>query len=179
MQLHNKQFLTQNLCFVYRLMVASAPLLEFAISKSAGNLREYYKHHLEQERGHDEMLARDLRGLNVFTIPHFRMAAQAAGSQYYYIAHDDPALLLGYMYVLEHAAPKPDHVAALEQMHGVSLSCMRHHAAVDEDHVKELVAAIEELPTEVKTRVLDNGVMVTNLLQIALNQIWADIYKEQ
>lgn len=159
-------------------MVASAPLLEFALLYAKGSLADYYRRHLEQERGHDLMLLNDLKAMGVHEVPHYHTAAQVAGAQYYFIAHDHPALLLGYMYVLENAAPDPERVRFLEAMHGAELTCVRHHANVDRDHVRELTAVIDTLPADLQARVTANGVMTTNLLQLFLDHLWAQTHQE-
>lgn len=133
-------------------MKASVPLLEFAVPK-AGELSGYYKKHLEEEKGHDLMLQEDLKALGVDPIPLYFDSAQIAGSQYYLIAHEHPALLLGYMIALESNAPKMPLIVALEQRYGVTLTCMRHHAKHDPHHYQDLKDVIAALPAELQERI--------------------------
>lgn len=147
--LYDRTILCNALSFVYRMIVASAPLLEFAIPRSGGGLREYYERHLVEERGHDLMLLDDLKRLDVEPPPsHF--AAQFSGSQYYLIAHEHPALLLGYMRALE-ANPLPvAEVDSLSEHHGTSLTALRHHAVHDVEHARELNSIIAAQPADMR-----------------------------
>jgi hypothetical protein len=137
-RLQNRAFLIENLCFLYRLIAASETLLKLAITKSSGPLRAFYVHHLDDERGHQRMLALDLAQIGVTNIPRSFLAAQLAGSQYYFLRHDNPALLLGYMHCLEKSAPSPDAVTRIERAHGNTLACVRHHSEHDPQHVIEI-----------------------------------------
>lgn len=148
--------LRANLSFAYRLMVASVPLLQFAIPKAQGSLLEYYKRHLEEESGHDEMLKRDLANLGVVEVPHFYDAAQLAGAQYYLIAHEHPAMLLGYMHALESGTMRVELVDQLSRDHGAELTALRHHAIHDPGHKVDLEEMISSLGEELRSRVLWN-----------------------
>ncbi len=135
-----------NLVFIYRVLLASVALLEFAAERSEGELKDYYEKHIGEEFGHAEMLLHDLKRLGVEEIDRYHAAAQFAGSQYYLIACDHPALLLGYMHLLESNAPTMEVVEALEKEHGVTLNCLRHHATHDPQHkedIETLIAAQE------------------------------------
>jgi hypothetical protein len=171
MSLYNREFLVTNLTFVYRMIVASAPLLVFAVPRSEGRLKRYYEHHLAEEIGHDTMLEEDLRRLGVEKIPHYHLAAQIAGSQYYLVAHEHAAALLGYMHVLESMALKPNVVAAVERAHGVELKAMRHHAEHDPGHVAELNEQIEALPAELKSLVNWNSRHIFRQLQNVISRM--------
>lgn len=150
------RFLRANLCFLHGTMTASEGLLEAAIRRcNIDDLGLYYTRHLAEERGHLAMLEEDLQALGVNTILKFPAAAQLAGAQYYYIEHEHPALLLGYMAALEGNAPSLAQVVALEAEHG-PLKCTRHHALHDVDHTRELREEIERLDGTLKARVLDN-----------------------
>lgn len=134
----DRSFLIKNLCFMYRLIVASAPLLEFAVPRAKGELRDYYERHYAEEVGHDVMLLADLRGLGIEDIPFDYIASQLAGAQYYLIAHHHPALLLGYMAVLEGSPLSPEVVKETEDAHGCTLTVLRHHSAHDPSHITEI-----------------------------------------
>ena len=151
--LFNRDFLCMNFCFFYRVIVASAPLLEFALPYAKGELLDYYKQHLAEETGHDEMMKDDLRRLGVADIPHFHRAAQLAGSQYYLIAHDDPALLLGYMHALEKNLPPVEFVDELSRYHGTELTALRHHAVHDIQHKADLESLIARMPDRLQRRI--------------------------
>jgi hypothetical protein len=151
--LHDRAVLVNGLSFVYRMIVASAPLLEFAIPRAAGGLRKYYEQHLEEERGHDEMLRSDLERLGVEEIPRWHAAAQIAGAQYYLIAHDHPALLLGYMHALERNTMRVEAVDELSAFHGVTLTALRHHAEHDPGHKRDLERMILQCDEELQKRI--------------------------
>lgn len=155
--LRDKQFLVDNLCWFYRLMVASAPLLEFAIKHCPDNyLKEFYAKHLAEEQGHDEMLAKDLVGMGIDRIPCSMSAARLAGSQYYLIAHHHPAMLLGYMQALESESLPVSLIEELEATHGCELACLRHHAIHDPHHIAELDIQVVGLPEVLLKDVISN-----------------------
>lgn len=149
---------------VYRVIVASAPLLEFAIEHSDGDLRDYYTKHLEEERGHDLMLLDDLKRLGVDEVPRSHIAARIAGSQYYLIAHEHPALLLGYMHALEKSPLPVERVDELSRVCGTELSALRHHAIHDPAHKEELEEVIDRLPQKLKSLVEWNERNVAEML---------------
>lgn len=153
---HDRQFLVRALCTVYRMMVASAPLLEFAIPRSDGELRRYYLEHLLEETGHDAMLLDDLQRLGIDEVPYSRAAAEIAGAQYYLIAHEHPALLLGYMMALERESPPVEAIDELSSHHGTSLSALRHHAIHDPQHRKDLARLIAAQSRSVQERIKVN-----------------------
>lgn len=148
-------FLKANMCFLHGLMRASEGLLYSAISHSTGDLRSWFERHLEQERGHLQMLAQDICALGITRVLSFPAAAQLAGAQYYLIEHENPALLLGYMAALEGSAPPIAQVDALEKQFG-QLRCTRHHAEHDPGHVEEIRGEIRKLAAPLRQRVEEN-----------------------
>lgn len=163
----DRDFLIRNLCFLQRLIVASAPLLEFAIDRSQGKLQEYFIDHHAEEFGHDEMLADDLTRLGCEEIPSCHTAASIAGSQYYLIAHESPAMLLGYMKILESQPMPMADVIALEEKHGVHLDSLRHHSLHDGEHAAEIDRQIDRFPNAMQARILKNS----ELVAIGLNGV--------
>lgn len=166
--LQERDILVRTLCTVYRMMVASVPLLEFAIPRSTGAVRRYYAQHLIEEDGHDEMLLDDLNRLGVEDIPRSHIAAQIAGSQYYLIAHEHPALLLGYMHALERESLSVDAVDALSAHHGTPLTCLRHHSLHDPAHKLDLETVIASHSEWMQQRIRWNEDNVIRLLNEAL-----------
>lgn len=160
LHLKDRDFLIRNLCFLQRLIVASAPLLDFAMDYCTGDLRRYYEKHLEEEVGHDDMLAEDLRKLGCHVIPPSHTAASIAGSQYYFIAHEHPAMLLGYMLVLESNPLPMFAVEELERIHGVWLDSLRHHSLHDGAHSEEVKKMISWAPEHVQERIQRNALLV-------------------
>lgn len=173
------RFLRTKLCFLYRLMVAAVPLMEFAADRSNGALADYYATHIPEELGHDEMLRADLERMGVTAIPHYFEAAMIAGSQYYLVAHDDPALLLGYIHVMEANAPKVEDIERLQLAYNVRLDCMLHHAKVDAWHVEELKKQYELLPPEMLYRVQWNENNVLRMFKAAMRGIYTDTIRSQ
>lgn len=135
---------------MHGIIVASEPLLKKAMEKAEGALWAYYARHLEEEKGHVAMLRADLTRLGVKDIARFHAAAQLAGSQYYLLEHDHPAIFLGYMHMLESRAPTIEMVMELERAFDVELTCMQHHAVHDPDHVIELVKMIAKQPDDIQ-----------------------------
>jgi hypothetical protein len=139
-------------------MRASEGLLKAAIGACCDEmLTQYFIEHLIEEEGHLELLDRDLKTLKVERILDFPAAAQLAGAQYYYIEHDHPAMLLGYMLAMESGTPSLEQVAELESRFG-PLECVRHHAKHDIGHAAELERQIARLEEPLKTRVEKNAV---------------------
>lgn len=163
-----------NLIFLYHIMVASEPLLRFALAETTDpRLREYFAKHLEEERGHSTWLAQDLKSIGV-DVGHTEaplIAIQMAGSIYYLIFHVHPVALLGYMRVLEGPGMSQERLAKLEQEYPRSLlRTVRYHLEHDLDHMKDLNAIIEALP-EHRKLIDEVSVMTQNYIQAAAEQI--------
>jgi hypothetical protein len=130
--------------FSHGVIRASEPLLQIAISKSDGALREYYAESLANERDHADWLAEDLQtlGETPYVIDH--ASAATAGAQYYYLQHVGPYALLGYIAALEFRPMPLEHVDALALAYGeAALRTVRHHAMHDIDHAKTLSEVID------------------------------------
>lgn len=172
MDFTDKKVLCSMLSFVHQTMIASVPLLKFALERADDpRLVEYYTQHIDEESGHDVMLADDLARLGCVHPRVSFLAAQLAGAQYYLIAHDDPALLLGYMLALESESMTEMEVNALSSFHGVNLTAMRHHAEHDPQHAEDLRGVIDGLPEPLAKRVMANAVWVTEFLLRAEKEI--------
>ena len=132
---------------VHTIIVASEGLLiEAAAATDERGLKEYFRHHLSEERGHAAWLARDLHDLGA--APAFDLdTAAIPGSQYYLVRHVDARALLGYMLALEGESTPIEMVDALEKAHGVGCGCLRHHAEQDPEHRKALMEMIEVYPS--------------------------------
>lgn len=149
-------FLRANLCFLHGTMTASEQLLRRAMGSTGSTpLYDYFSRHLDEETGHIVMLEQELAQLGVTHILKFPAAAQLAGAQYYYIEHEHPAMLLGYMAAMESLAPSIERLKMLEEENG-PLTCTRHHALHDAAHTAELHRQIERLPEPLKSRVREN-----------------------
>lgn len=153
------------LVFWYQVIVASEPLLEDAIASLSddgfeGELKAFYKHHLEDERNHAKWLREDIGdrpiGLNM-------TAAALAGTQYYLIRHVHPVCLMGYMIALEGGEISPAVIEAIEAELGPDASrTVRIHAEADPHHIKELLAL--PIPEEFKRLVEASRQQTLNIL---------------
>lgn len=138
-------------------------------------VRGYLERHVEEERGHDEWIRQDLRALadapnpgvggdsdrsdesdesdEPGTPPEPSMpsiaVARLVGAQYYWVEHHHPATVLGYIAVMESAAPRPGVADWIIDSAGVppgAVRTVREHAELDTDHVEELFAVLDSLP---------------------------------
>lgn len=131
------------LAIVYQFIIASEPLLREAIwllgdDGFEGELKAFYRHHLEDEKDHAKWLREDL-GDHPINL-HFG-AAQLAGMAYYMIRHVHPVALMGYMMALEGNPIDMRFVEAVEEAHGKQAArTLRHHAEEDPNHIEELRA---------------------------------------
>jgi hypothetical protein len=149
-----------HMIFCHQLTRASVPLMEAARAQALLRqgiayrvLAAYLQEHIEEERGHDEWALDDLQALGVprditqSSIPSAAVAA-LAGAQYYWILHDDPIALVGYMMTLEHNAPSPNLVAILRDRTNLPASAFRTylaHAQLDPGHVDRLVELVDRM----------------------------------
>lgn len=138
----------ENLAFIWHVIRASENLLAEAIQHSTGDLQAYFKAHLEEERGHAEWLAEDLRSVGVEIEKEAAPieAITIVGSIYYLIFHVDACALLGYMKVLESWPMDPEKLRILGGKYPAALlRTARYHAQHDPDHVKEIEKQIMKL----------------------------------
>ncbi len=147
--------LVPNLIFLFHVIRASENLLVQAAKQAAaqadGTLQRYYQRHLEEERGHAQWLAEDLKtaGVDVKDTRIPREAVELVGSVYYLIFHADPCALLGYMRLLESWPLPEEKIQALEAQHSPELlRTARHHATHDPAHLEELERVISTLAPE-------------------------------
>lgn len=135
--------LLDELAFWYQVIIASEPLLEESIAILCddgweGDLKAFYRKHLEDERHHATWLKEDL-GDHPISM-HFG-AARLAGSAYYLVRHVHPVALMGYMQALEGKPIDPAVIEAIEAAHGARATrTVRIHADEDPKHFAELMA---------------------------------------
>lgn len=158
------ELLKSNLCFLHGIVTASENLLCNAISHAYGHLKIYFHEHLQEETGHLKMVVDDLLRLGITDPLRFPIAAELAGAQYYYIIHDDPAMLLGYMAALECNPTPLSKVAELEATYG-QLTSIRHHAEHDIGHGQEIRNQMRLLDSTLRQRVLDNEAWILHEIQ--------------
>ncbi|CAB4550293.1 MAG: iron-containing redox enzyme family protein [Actinomycetes bacterium] len=141
---------------------ASVPLLERAVEECARRpddplcraLMGYYEHHRLEEWGHDRWLLDDLAvvGLDaddvLRRIPPATVAA-LVGPQFYWVAHDHPVALMGYLAVLEGAPASAELLDRMEEATGwprAAFSTIERHAALDHGHRDDIDEQIDLLP---------------------------------
>jgi hypothetical protein len=142
---------------------ASVPLMEAALERAramaesdavAAGAAAYLEQHLPEEIHHDEWLLEDLAVLGrdpselLRRLPSPTVAA-LVGSQYYWILHYHPAVLLGYIAVMEGYPPTVDRVEDLVTRTGHPRDAFRtlfKHARLDVHHREDLDGTLDSLP---------------------------------
>jgi Iron-containing redox enzyme len=171
---------------------ASVPLMRAAQDRcaelawhdpAAPALAGYLAEHIEEELGHDEWLRADLVALGADPDEPLRrvppaLVAAAVGAQYYWLAHVHPAVLLGYVWLLEAYPPAPAFVLDLQRRSGLpaaAFSTLRRHAALDVAHRAELAAVIDALPLDPTARAAlgVNALQTTGQLTLLFRQLAA------
>lgn len=154
------------LAFWYQVIVASEHMLGEAIFLLSdegweGELKAFYKHHLEDERDHAKWLKEDLGDHPM--VLHYG-AAQLAGMSYYLLRHVHPVALMGYMQALEGNPIDPAVIESLEAQHGPdAVRVLKLHAQEDPKHIEELNAF--PLPDEWRPLVENTRVQTLKLLE--------------
>ena len=140
---------------------ASEPLLQAGADEAARRyqegdqscrgLAEYYALHKEEEADHALWLLEDIATLGVS--PEVVLARQPsveiaalAGSQYYWIYHYHPGLLLGYLAVLEGYPLEKQRIDYFQQQTGFPDTAFRtllKHAQLDPGHGNELMQFLD------------------------------------
>jgi hypothetical protein len=150
----------QAMHFVLR---ASVPLMERAAGRCAaagpadpvaGPLGRYLARHADEERGHEDWLARDLAALAGDPVLALEVvppptAARLVGPASYWADYYHPVALLGYIAVLEGNAPAPglaDWIAERAGVPATAVSTVREHAALDLAHGEEVLRLLDALP---------------------------------
>lgn len=153
------------LVLLHQVMRASVPLMQTAADvarKSADTdplsaaLAAYFDKHVPEEADHDLWTLDDLEASgfvrqSVLDRTPLPDVASMAGSQYYWIHHHHPAMLLGYIAVLEGNPPEMAHIAELEKRTGLPTEAFRtyrFHSDVDPHHLHELDEAIDAMPLD-------------------------------
>jgi hypothetical protein len=151
------EIVSKNLLFLYHACIASEQLLiDAALGPST--LVDYYKRHLEEEKGEIAILREDLHSAKIAVGDPDRYSMAMIGTQYYLIKHVHPCALLGYMAVQE-ADPTPlETVEILENLHGKNLfRFLRLHAIKDLEHRKEILNILDEIPAQEQKIISDSA----------------------
>lgn len=178
----------------YAIQRATLPLLRFAIDRLQRfeqtefvvQLREHFAEKIPEEKGHDEILLKDLARLGVpadEARQHVPCAAITAmiGSQYYLIEHHHPAALVGYAGLLEfpQGPPSREQVANLIARSGVdpkAFSNYKLHVQLDGDHFHEVAEMLNAFPEEptLRTLVLTNSIRSGEFICQFMETVLAD-----
>jgi hypothetical protein len=158
-----EQVVPPYLVLLHQLMRASVPLMGrgaevcetlAATDPLARKLGAYYLGHIEDERDHDAWALEDLAsaGYDVdcaLSIVPSPQLANLVGSQYYWLNHHHPIMLMGYITVLEAFPPSKQRVDEIRDRSGVpeaAFRTLRIHGELDPTHSAEIDDTLNELP---------------------------------
>lgn len=180
------ELLFRNHCMIR----ASVPLMESALQRAttlapedrvADGLAEYFARHIPEERHHDDWLLDDLEVLGVARarvlerVPSPTIAA-LVGAQYYWIRHDHPVALLGYIAVLEGTPPTVAHLESVIARSGLPRRAFRtflKHATLDVHHRGDLDRFVDRLPLRRRHQALIgvSAIRTVHLLEDSLSEL--------
>ncbi|ACY13962.1 iron-containing redox enzyme family protein [Haliangium ochraceum] len=147
---------------LYHVVMDSVPLMQHAAGilereQSSGDdylgrYRDYLRHHIEEESGHDIWLLEDLEALHGAGIesderPVNEHLARMMAGHWHALHGDNPWLLLGHMWALESRPPSARGLRALRERLGLSAAmthAYEHHAVADPEHARGLATLIAE-----------------------------------
>lgn len=142
---------------VYCYALHSAQVIALASSRlvlSHPPLAQYLFRHAEEELGHDQWAASDLRDLGlspaaIRSLSPSSPCVRMIGLEYYYAVHANPIGLFGWMFVLESLGGRIGGVMAqtvdrVLQLDGKGTYFLRGHGEADEHHSEDLYAVISE-----------------------------------
>jgi hypothetical protein len=153
------------LVLLHQIMRASVPLMQRAAErcneleetdKLAAPLARYYRHHISEEMNHDVWGLEDLASAGfrpeyVLSVIPPADVARLVGSQYYWIQHHHPLMLLGYIAVLEAFPPADRKIDELRDRSGLPESAfrtLRIHGELDPTHSAEIDDTFNMLPLD-------------------------------
>lgn len=161
--LGDREVIHKMLVNAYQIIVASGQLLLEA-TVGEDDISTYYLRHYQEEFNHADWLSEDLAsvGIDARSQTVNPLVAQLVGMQYYFIKHMHPAMLLGYMAVLECFPAQMDDVRVLENLYGKQLlRTLRFHAEHDIDHGKEVLAVIDTIREENVQKLVISGAIAS------------------
>ncbi len=178
---------------VHTMIRASVPLMEEALRVTRDSyldqpcgrqLEEYFVKHIPEEMWHDDWVLDDLerigfpRTVATGHTPSPTVAAMV-GAQYYYIRHVHPAVLLGYIGVLEGYPPAEELARMASERTGYPIEAfrtLRKHAHLDPHHRDDLDAAYDAMPLDADLHALirNNAVRTLGYLVAMVEEILDD-----
>lgn len=133
-------------------------------------LASYLDHHIPEELHHDDWMLDDLALLGVDRdevrrhLPSPTVAA-FVGSQYFYIHHERPVAILGYLGMLEGYPPTDELCRSAAERTGYpakAFQTLRKHAHLDLHHKQDLDEFMDRMPlSESDVRLITVNAMVT------------------
>jgi hypothetical protein len=150
------------LAMMYSIMKSSVPLMQTAYLRCTTDksnelnmkLGDYLDHHIKEELDHDEWLLDDLEVIGVSRVKilnkvPLQEVSELVGSQYYWINHWHPVVLLGYIAFLEGDPPTRETIESLKINTGFHDSAFRtlvKHSDLDIKHLEDLNHVLDNLP---------------------------------
>jgi hypothetical protein len=146
---------------MYDVTRASVPLMERAArlcaqvegqDAVAAPLLRYLESHAREEFGHDDWVRDDLAELGDTHFPDSLPSitvARLVGAQYYWMEHHHPVSVLGYIAVMESAAPRSGvagWIADTADVPDAALRTVREHADLDGGHTAAVLHLLDSLP---------------------------------
>lgn len=131
------------------------------LSRDYQSLHTRFIEHVNEERGHEFLLLRDLKTLG-FKIEEFAELPITAGfyqSQYYWIQHRSPFAFFGYILALEALGSEYGTLIykKVQAAFGASATTfLRVHAEEDVDHTKKAYEALNAIPEQALGLVREN-----------------------
>ncbi|THK38981.1 hypothetical protein EHS39_05225 [Ensifer sp. MPMI2T] len=153
------------LVLLHQIMRASVPLMQLAAERCdqlAGterlvpSLGKYYRHHISEEQHHDTWALEDLETTGcdpqgILSITPSVEVARLVGTQYYWVQHHHPLMLLGYIAVLEAFPPADSRIDEIRDRSGLPESTfrtLRIHGDLDPTHSAEIDQTFNALPLD-------------------------------
>jgi len=117
--------------------------------------------HAKEERGHEQLILRDLQSLSldINAIPELAETAAMYQIQFYWIQHKDPHCFFGYIVLLEGLASTFGSALLdrVETAHGKkATSFVRVHATEDIDHIDKALKSLEGLDSNLDKMISEN-----------------------
>ena len=179
-----KDWFIHRMVTMHQIMRSSVPLMQAAESMCGVDgdakpeekalhkaLEEYYHKHIEEERHHDEWLLDDLESIGlkrweVLAKEPPDTVAEFVGTQYYWIYHFHPVILMGYIAFLEGNPPTKEGVQVLKAATGYPDTAFRiieKHGVLDIKHKEDLDNTLDSLPLQNyhKDMIVKNAVFST------------------
>ena len=149
---------------------ASIPLMECSYYTSLhipSVIKEFYRSQIEEEKGHDENIISDLESIGitrqeVLSYKPSQQVAEVVGSQYYWIFHFDPVILLGYIAAVDSPPTTIETINELQRLTGypsIAFRTLRQHAGLDIKHSQTLNYVLDKavLSDEQKKWIMENA----------------------